>query len=176
MNQARAASAQAVPNAMPVRLNPRGLGSVVRDVFFSYATGPLTFAVGNENQQPTIVIQQDAHFVCCSSCYTNTAEVGNNTATTAVPFVRVQNGGALVQLTDGGNTRFMSNVQVPLTSLFGSGELPHIWEFTHLFRANTTIGINITGMNNAAPFAGQVIRLTFHGFKIPVGSLPALGL
>lgn len=175
-NQAGSASAMVAPVGIPVRLNPRGLGSVVRDAFFQYVTGPLLFTLGSENLNPTITIQQDAHFICCSTAYTNTAESGQTVANQSVPFLQVTNGGALVQLTDGGSQRLMSSVPLPLSSLFGDGKLPHIWEFTHLFRANTTIGINITGMGAAAPFAGQTIRLTFSGFKIPVGSLQQLGL
>ena len=52
------------------------------------------------------------------------------------------------------------------------GKLPHIWEFTFLFRANTSIGVNITGTYGAP----MTIRLIFSGMKIHIGSRPALGL
>jgi len=156
-----------------VRMNPRGLGDITRDSFFQYAPpNPFTFAAGNENFQVAIQIQTDADFLCTSTAYTNSVEVGNAVATTATPYVRVSNGGAVIQLSDGSSQRFLSSVQVPLNSLFGDGRLPHIWEYTHLFRAGGSISINITGMAAAAPFAGQVIRLVFSGFKVPVGVIP----
>lgn len=149
----------------------RGLGNVLDDSWFTYAPAtPFTFAAGTENFQVVLPIQSDAHFICKASAYTNSLEV----ATAAIPFANILNGGAVIQLTDGSNNRFLSNVQVPLNLLFGDGKLPHIWEFSFLFRANTSIGINITG--NGAAVAGQVIRLAFYGMKVPVNSRPDLGL
>lgn len=156
-----------------VRMNPRGLGDITRDCFFQYAPPtPFTFAVGNENFQTAIQIQTDADFLCTSTSYTNSVEVGNIVANTSVSKLEILNGGAVIQLSDGSSQRFLSSVQVPLNSLFGDGRLPHIWEYTHLFRAGGSISINITGMAAAAPFAGQVIRLVFSGFKVPVGVIP----
>lgn len=156
-----------------VRMNPRGLGDITRDSFFQYAPpNPFTFALGSENFQTAIQIQTDADFLCTSTAYTNSAEIGNAAAGTAVSKVNILNGGAVIQLSDGSSQRFLSSVQVPLNALFGDGRLPHIWEYTHLFRAGGSIGINITGMGAVAPFAGQVIRLVFSGFKVPVGIIP----
>jgi hypothetical protein len=170
-------AAQLSPVSSPgntYKMNPRALADVVRDSFFQYGSNAFTFTVGNENLQQSIQIQSDAHFLCTSLSYTNTAEVGNSANQTATPYVRISNGGALVQITDGSSQRFLSNVQVPLSTLFGPGFQPHILELTHLFRANGFINVSLTGMNNAAPFAGQVIRLVFSGFKVPVGMVPAL--
>lgn len=159
-----------------VRMNPRGLGNVIRDIFYQFTSNLYTFTTGAENIQQSIAIGSDAHFLWVSGAYTNSAEVGNNAATTAVSNVNVWNGGALVQVTDGASQRFLSNFAVPVNSLFGTGQLPHVVEFTHLFRANSYIGISITGMGAAAPYAGQKIQLTFSGFKVPIGSVPELGL
>lgn len=158
-------------SASVVRMNPRGIGDVVRDSFFSFTSQLFTFTVGSENFQQALQIDSNYHFLWVSAAYTNTAEVGNATATTATPFVRVSNGGALVQISDGSGQRALSNLQVPVSSLFGDGRLPHILEFTHLFRAAGSINISITGMGAAAPFAGQAIRLIFHGFKVPLSVL-----
>lgn len=162
--------------ASVVRMNPRGLGNVVRDIFYQFTSNLFTFTLGSENLQQSIPIGSDSHFLWVSAAYTNTAEVGNATATTATPYRSVSNGGALVQLTDGASQRQLSNFGVPVSSLFGDGRLPHVLEFTHLFRANSSIGISITGMGAAAPFAGQAIRLTFSGFKVPLDAIPAGGL
>jgi hypothetical protein len=157
----------------PVARMGRGLGNVLEDSWFIYApANPFTFVTGLENFQVVVPIQSDAHFICKASAYTNSVEIGNAVATTAVSKVLVLNGGAVIQLTDGSNNRFLSNVQVPLNLVFGDGRLPHIWEFSFLFKANTSLGINITGTLGAA----QVIRLAFYGMKIPVNSRPDLGL
>ena len=166
------ANATVVPQRA-VQMLGRGLGDVINDSWFTYAPqDAFTFTTGLENIQRVIPIQSDAHFICKASAYTNSVEIGNATATTAVSKLNVLNGGALIQLIDGSNNRFLSNVQVPLNLLFGDGKLPHVWEFSFLFRANTSIGINITGTLGAA----EVIRLAFYGMKIPVGSRPDLGL
>jgi hypothetical protein len=159
----------------PPMLNARGLGNILFDEFFTYSI-VLTWTTGAENLQQVIPIQSDAHFVCMVSTYTNSHEVGNMAATTSTPYVNIWNGGAVVQLTDGGNQHFLSNIQVPVNSIFGTGQLPFIWPLTHLFRANTPLAINITGMGAAAPFAGQVIQLNFHGMKIPLAHAQQLGI
>lgn len=159
----------------PATMLGRGLGNVLEDSWFVYApANPFTFAAGTENFQIVLPIQSDAHFICKASAYTNSLEVGNITVNTSVDKLQILNGGAVIQLTDGSNNRFLSNVQVPVNLLFGDGRLPHIWEFSFLFKANTSIGINITG--TGAGVAGQVIRLAFYGMKIPVNSRPDLGL
>lgn len=155
----------------------RKLGDVTIDRFYQYSIAYGPFVTGADNFNNTLQIASDAHFLCMSTAYTNDHEIGVSAGGVGVPWIRIINGGALIQLTDvrtGGQQ--LQNIQIPLCSLFGSGELPHVWEFTQLFYANSQIGINLTGMVAAAPFVGQTIRLVFNGMKIPVGSLPALGL
>ena len=170
----QAVTAQRTVSSPPM-LNARGLGNILWDEFFKYSI-TFTFTTGAENFQQVIPIQSDAHFICMSTAYTNSHEVGNAVATTSTPYVNIWNGGAVVQITDGGNQHFLSNIQVPVNVLFGTGQLPHIWEFTHMFRANTPLAINITGMGAAAPFAGQVIQLVFLGMKVPLAHAQAIGL
>lgn len=162
-----ASAQQSAQAASVVRMNPRGLGDVTRDIFYQFTSNAFLFTVGNENQTQSLAIGSDSHFLWVSAAYTNDHEVGNSTATTATPYVSIANGGALVQITDGASQRQLSNFGVPVNSLFGNGQLPHVLEFTHLFRANSSINISITGMAAAAPFAGQTIRLVFSGFKVP---------
>ena len=170
----QAVAAQRTVSSPPM-LNARGLGNILWDEYFKYSI-VFTFPTGAENFQQVIPIQSDAHFIAMASAYTNSHEVGNMAATTATPNVNIWNGGAVVQITDGGNQHFLSNMQVPVNILFGTGQLPHVWEFTHLFRANTPLAINITGMGAAAPFAAQVIQLVFYGMKVPLSHAQAIGL
>jgi len=163
---------RAVVDGAPVMRAGR-LGNILSDEFFQYAIA-FTFPAGTETFNQAIPVQSDAHFMVMSTAYTNSLEVGNIAANTSVNKLSVVNGGATVQLTDNGNQHFLSSQLVPVNVLFGSGELPHIWEMSHLFRANTGIGVLITG--TGAAVAGQVIRLVFSGMKIPKGSRPELGL
>lgn len=151
----------------------RSLGSVFRDSFFQYAVN-ITFTTGTDNFTPVIPIQSDAHFLCVQTMYTNSAQIGNAVATTSTPYIETLSGGAVIQLTDGGDQRFLSNIQVPASTLFGTAKEPYIWPFTHLFRANTFIGVNATGAG--AFMAAAVIRLVFAGFKVPLGSFPEYNL
>jgi hypothetical protein len=157
----------------------RNLGSVIRDSFFQYAIN-ITFGAGGvDNQTPVIPIQSDAHFLCVQTMMSNQSAVGNPAATTATPYVDILHGGAIVQLTDGGSQRLLSLIPVPANCLFGSAKEPYIWPFTHLFRANTFIGVNATGSVAGAAGIGMTnmnLRLIFAGFKVQIGAFPDLGL
>jgi hypothetical protein len=152
----------------------RNLGSVIRDSFFQYAVNITFGGAGTDNQTPVIPIQSDAHFLCVQTMMSNSAAIGNAVATTATPFIDVLHGGAIVQLTDGGSQRLLSLIPVPANCLFGSAKEPYIWPFTHLFRANTFIGVNATGAGAVMITAN--LRLVFAGFKVAIGSFPDLGL
>lgn len=160
----------------PRQLAGRNLGSVIRDSFFQYAVN-ITFGAGGvDNQTPVIPIQSDAHFLCVQSMMSNSAAIGALGANP--PYVEVLHGGAIVQLTDGGSQRLLSLIPIPANCLFGSAKEPYIWPFTHLFRANTFIGVSATGsVAGAAPgMNGANLRLVFAGFKVAIGSFPELGL
>lgn len=145
----------------------RTLGQVTRDSFFQY-TATFTWVAGTENFQSAIAIQSDSHFICVATEYSNSLQVG------ASGGLVIRSGGATVQLTDGASQRQLSSAQVPVDTLFGTAQRPFVWPFTHLFRGNGTIGISITGIG--APMAAGVIILVFSGFKIPIGTVPELGL
>lgn len=163
------------PSTLPLqRMNALRLADVTRDSFFQYASSAMSFTLGSETFTQSIQIQNDAHFLCVSLSYTNTAESGNITATTAIPYRQIDNGGGLIQITDGSSQRFLSNIALPVSALFGRANAPRILELTHLFRANGTIGFTLVGMGAAAPFAGQVIRLVWSGFKVPRNQVAAL--
>jgi hypothetical protein len=136
----------------------RTMSRVLKNSFFEYGQN-FTF-VANENQQATIAVQSDAHFICVMTMYDTSAGAGASGGTVLAA------GGATVQLSDTAAQRFLSSIAVPISALFGSAERPFVWPFTHLFRANGGINISITGTTGAA----QTVRLVFAGYKIPVGS------
>lgn len=151
-----------VQNIAPrlVGLSARSVSDVRRDQFYQYAA-TFTFVTGLETFGVNIQILNDAHFMCVSTSYSNSLEVGG-------PQVVILNGGGTVQITDGSG-RLLSNQLVPINTLFGTAREPFIWPFTHPFRANGYIGIQITGAG--AVMAGGVVRLVFNGFKVPPSAI-----
>jgi hypothetical protein len=150
----------------PAIMLPRKLGDIMTDEFFEYIQ--TVVFVGSDNQQKVIPIQSDAHFLCISTYMNSSAASGAGTFMGAC----VNRGGSLVQLTDGGTQRQLQSGQVPANTLFGSAQRPFIWPFRKIFRANTNIGLNVTDTTAAA----QTVDYVFGGFKIPIGSVPELGL
>lgn len=147
------------------------LGDVFLDSMFWYgaAIGGASFVTGLETLTTTIPIQSDANFLCVHTMYDT--GVAGATASTSVTLL---NGGIVVTLTDGATQRALSNIPVPADAIFGTGQRPYMWPLTHLFRANTPIGIQVTGQ--AAAVIGLTMRLIFGGFKVPVGSVPGTNL
>lgn len=130
---------------------------VLKNNFFEY--GQNFIFVANENQQATIPIQSDAHFVCVMTMYDTSAGAGASGGTVLAA------GGATVQISDSAQQRFLSSIAIPISALFGTAQRPFVWPWTQLFRANGGINISITGTTGAA----QTVRLVFAGYKIPVG-------
>lgn len=152
---------------MPAYVRKR-LGDVFLDGFFQYVLniGGAQFVTGLETLTGTIPIQSDANFLCVHTVY--------DMGTTNAIFLTLPNGGLLVQLTDGATQRALESAPVPASTLFGTAQRPYMWPLTHLFRANTPIGIQVTG--TSALIIGFTFRLVFGGFKVPVGSVPGTNL
>jgi hypothetical protein len=142
------------------------LGDIVYDEAFQYIQ-TVIFA-GSDNQIKNIPIQADAHFVVVATYMNSTAATGAGTFAGAC----VNRGGSLVQLTDGGTQRQLSNAQVPANCLFGTAYDPFVWPLRKLFRANTSIGLNVTDTTGGA----QTTDYVFAGFKVPLEHAAALGI
>lgn len=135
-----------------------GLGSIVRNSFFTYVQN-ITFTA-NETQSFTIQIQTDAHFMLVTTAATF--------QTAAAAAIANPDGGSLYQLRDSSGQRLLSSGPVALNNLFGTAQRPFVLPYTHIFRAGGGIGIDATGATGAA----QTVRLAFHGYKVPIGSVP----
>jgi len=150
------------------------LGDVFIDSFFQYTVsiGGASFVTGLETLVATIPIQTDADFVCVHTVYEDSNVYTGLQAAPNKPGML--NGGILVKLTDGATQRDLTNFVggVPVTSLFGSAQRHYMWPLTQLFRANTPISIQVTGQGVGPPTViGVTFRLTFGGFKVPIGTL-----
>lgn len=146
--------------ARPARDIRGGLGSIIRNSFFTYIQN-INFTA-NETQSFTIQMQSDAHFLLVSMAAS--AQTGAGAAITQ------PDGGSTYQLRDSSGQRLLSSAPVALANLFGTAQRPFILPYTHIFRAGGGIGIDATGATGAA----QTVRLSFHGFKVPIGDVPWL--
>lgn len=133
---------------------PRGLGSIVRDAWFTYAENFLPLAASTVVTR-TIQIQTDAHFLCVMTIATRQTAAG--------AAITRPDGGSTVKLSDASAQRALSNVALPIAGLFGTAERPFVWPLTHLFRAGGGITIELTDLTAA----NQDVRLEFSGFKVP---------
>ncbi len=148
-----------IPASTGGRYLPRSMAAVIKNSAFFYDI-LFTFTAVGQQLQDIIRIQSDAHFVCVSSQY-DSAD--------AQPSTLLQGGGT-IQLQDSSGQRFLSVNQVPFSTIFGTGQRPFVWPFTHIFRANG--GIVLTATNQAALVAGvHRYRFVFAGYKIPPASV-----
>lgn len=148
-----------------------GLSALYMDAIFWYGSLALFDGTGLNTVTANIPIQSDAHFMCVMAMVDNSAVI-NTSANTAVPTI-LQGGGTVI-LQDGASQRNLNNIALPVSTFFGNGREPYVWPFTHVFRANGFIGVQVAGA--AASMANQTLRFTFGGIKIPIGSRPDLGL
>lgn len=123
--------------------------------FFVYEAEAVTIAVGG-NVTDTIQIQADADFILQKLSY----QADNAGAQTSVSARIVPN--VNVQITDTGSSRRLFFAPVPISSVFGTGELPFILPNPRLFRKTGVIQVDFTSFEAAAT---PTIRLAFIGYR-----------
>ena len=123
--------------------------------FFVYTAQTIAIPVAG-NATATIQIQADADFVLQKLSYqADLAGVAQVAETRVIPNV-------LVQLTDTGSNRQLFFTPVPISSIFGTGELPFILPNPRLFIKTSVIQIDFTSFEAAVT---PTIRLAFIGYK-----------
>lgn len=104
-----------------------------------------------------ISIQADSDFVVQKLTYqADIAAATQTDSSRVVPNVTVQ-------IKDTGSGRELFSTAVPLSSVFGSGQLPFILPQPKIFLARSTISITVANFDAAADYN---IRLAFIGYKI----------
>lgn len=123
--------------------------------FFVYQAEAVTIPAGG-NITDTIQIQADADFILQKLTYqADNAAAQEDASTRVLPNV-------LVQITDTGSSRRLFFEPVPVTSVFGTGELPFILPNPRLFRKTGVIQIDFTSFEAAAT---PTVRLSFIGYR-----------
>lgn len=148
-NNRAAAAVNALDGLLAVQEEP-----FVYSADFTTATGnpiaPLTF--GNFN----INIQKDANFKILAACYE--CDVGGAPQVAATRQLAL----CTVQLTDTGSGRAFFDRPVPITSIFGDGQLPFPWPSPKIMRALSTLQVQVFNFDTVNTID---LRLAFIGNK-----------
>ena len=126
--------------------------------FASLATGA--------NIDGSFTSQNDSDFIILKTtyyCHTVQTTAPTN-ATRIIPW-------ATVQLNDTGSGRNLMSSATMVSAVFGTGELPFIWQAPYLVKGNSTITATLANITTGAGEA-YIIRLQFHGVKIFYGKNP----
>lgn len=104
----------------------------------------------------SIEIQADSDFVWQKAAFfADLAGAPQTDSSRVLPLVTVQ-------LVDTGSGRNLLELAAPITSLFGSGELPFVLPIPRLFFARSTVQVQISNFSAATAYG---LRLSFIGYK-----------
>lgn len=131
------------------------VGNRRRD-FYVYEAETLAIAVGASTND-TINIEADSDFILQKLTYqADNAGIAQTDSSRVIPNVSVQ-------ITDTGSGRQLMQDFIPVSSFFGTGQLPFILPNPRLFMRNSTIQIAFTSFEVAAT---PNVRLAFIGYKV----------
>lgn len=138
---------------------------IISDEFFVYSTGrPAAGLAPAATSNLIIAIQADADFLIEKLSFN--ADIAAATQTESSRLLP----NVTVQLTNTNSGRALFSTQMPLTGLFGSGELPMILPRQYLLPASSTLQIQLVSFEAAVtPF----ITLNFIGRKLYWGPIAA---
>ena len=77
---------------------------------------------------------------------------------------------ATVLLQDGSTAQQLSNATLPVSALFGSGEIPFILPAPHLVKAGSTFNATVYNISAATVYT---VYLVFSGLHVPMGTVLA---
>jgi hypothetical protein len=118
--------------------------------FFIYEVDFLALAPG-ASQTNNFTVQQEADFLL-----TKITMIAVNTNLPQTPL-------CTIMINDTGSGRNLMSSNVPLSSMFGDGQLPFILPRQRLFVASSVVNITLTSFDTTDTYSS--IRLTFVGEK-----------
>ncbi len=132
---------------MPVSLELRS--------FYVYEVQTLALATGG-NATDQIQIESDADFWWIKSAFwADIAGAAQTDSSRVIPNVDVQ-------IVDTGSGRQLLNGNIPIPSIFGTGQLPFILPLPQVFKANSVVRIDFTSREAVIT---PNLRLAFIGYK-----------
>ena len=124
--------------------------------FFVYEEDFSSLASG-ATSTGTINIQADSDFVLQKFTYfADLAAAAQTDSGRVIPL-------ATVLITDSGSGRNLMESALPISNIFGTGDLPFILPQPKLFLARTTITVVLTNFSASSTYN---IRLSFIGYKV----------
>jgi len=129
----------------------------VRD-FFTYELdfASLPSVTGN-TAQASFTVQADSNFLWQQAAFfADIAAAAQTDSSRVIPLVSCV-------ITDSSSGRQLSSSAVPLTSLFGNGQLPYILPTPRFFRAQTQVNVSL--LNFAVVNTTYNLKLSFIGTK-----------
>ena len=128
---------------------------VARD-FFSYNSVHLAVVAGTSNSQ-TININADSDFqIEKLTFFADIAQAGQTASSRVIPLVTVL-------LTDTGSGRQFFDQAVPISNLFGTGEIPFVLKQPKILMARTSLSVTVQNFDAANTYN---VRLSFIGSKL----------
>jgi len=128
---------------------------VARD-FYVYGTVHSAVNPSTSNTQ-SILISADSDFQLEKlTFFADIAAAEQQQATLEIPL-------CTVMITDTGSGRQLMSVAIPVTSLFGTGEIPFVLKQPKIFVARSTVSIAVTNFSAANTYN---VRLSFIGSKL----------
>lgn len=126
----------------------------VRD-FFTYELDFAALATPGGTAQSSFTVQADSNFLWQQAAFfADIAAADEEVATRVIPLVSCV-------ITDSSSGRQLSSGNVPLNSLFGTGELPYILPTPRFFRAQTQVNVSLLNFG----LSTYNIKLSFIGTK-----------
>lgn len=127
----------------------------VRD-FFTYEVDFAALAGANGTAQGSFTVQADANFLWQYGCFfADEAGAEQTDDSRVIPLVSCV-------ITDSGSGRQLSSGNVPIASLFGTGQLPFVLPTPRFFRAQTQVNISLLNFSAANTYN---LKLSFIGTK-----------
>lgn len=128
---------------------------VIKD-FFIYEEDFNAVASGT-SQTGSINIQADSDFVVQKLTYFSDVSGGAQTdSSRIIPLLSVQ-------ITDTGSGRNLMESAVPISNIFGTGQIPFILPQPKLFLARSSITISVDNFSNSTTYN---LRLSLIGYKV----------
>ncbi len=118
--------------------------NALRD-WYIYSTDLITFGATNSATPVTLSVQADADFLCTYLTAVNSDALG-----------------FLLQITDQGSNRKLSNVQIIFSSITGTAQRPYVLPMPHRFQRTGAILLDFTNLGALSSTA----RVQLHGYKV----------
>jgi hypothetical protein len=126
--------------------------------FFTYSMELPTGLANGLTNSATFTIDNDSDFLWQKSTYfVNVGDAGFNEDSRPIP-------GVTLVIKDTTSGREMSTTQVPISAMFGTGELPFILPVPKLLARVTTISVTFANITDDTDYS--FIGLYFHGQKL----------